>query len=804
MKIEIDLKKIILCFVSLQILLLQAVPLGIAEIAEWNDPNHSYTQSSLRLRSDNNYILNQPALNSIDISTNYGNNNLNYFNSLTNFNLPYSNFATQLNFANFNNYSFTPASNYYQSFVPSSINMAPSTFIYSPSVFNMNAYSIYSPLDPSAYLHQFNPVGILPSISSMNNWLLPGQTNYLSGGISGGSSIPTNAMSNFLLPGLSTGFPGYPGMSLPSINTGNWATTIPSYSLSSNSSNYGSYGGSGGYSSYGYSGGYGGGYSMGFSGGGSYGGSGSSNIGLSTGGAKDINNFRQNIENDYLPIATDITYEGLFYDYYFDTGQQTECQQLFCPSYSLAVSQDPFSDEVEYFMSVGLNSGMSKDDFQRKKLNLVIVLDISGSMGSTFSKYYYDRFGNSQELEEGENNGKTKLQIAAESIVALIDHLNADDRFGLVTFESSANVYIPLSLVGDTGIQQIKDDVLELHTRGGTNMSSGMSAGTALFNEYLDIDYSIYENRIIFITDAMPNTGTTSNTGLLGMTKNNADNKIYSTFIGVGVDFNTELVEYITKIRGANYYSVHSSTQFKDRMDDQFEYMVTPLVFNLELNMASTGFVIEEVYGSPEADEATGEIMKVNTLFPSDNTEEGTKGGIVILKLRKLEAGSSELSLTVSYEDRIGNIDGSSETITFENIAPESFDNTGIRKAVLLSRYANLMKNWTIDERTSHKIDEPVESFMGDESGFSCIPVYLGDEYPPLEPQRCLPATSPIPISLSIDLGEWERQSVDLQVSAPYSQLFSEFKDYFVAEMNDIGDNTLEQEVTILEKLIAQ
>ncbi len=799
MKIEIDLKKIILCFVSLQILLLQAVPLGIAETAEWNDPNHSYTQSSFRLKSDNNYILNQPALNFNNVVTNYENNNLNYFNSLTNFNLPYSNFATQLNFANFNNYSFTPTPNYFNSFVPALINSAPTTLINSSSVFDRNAYSIYSPLDPSAYLHQFNPVGILPSISTMNNWLLPGQTNYLLGGISGGSSIPTNAMSNFLLPSLSAGFPGYIGMFLPSINIGNWATTIPSYSVS------GYYGGIQGNSLYNYSVGYGGSYGstygMGFS---SYGGSGSSNIGLSTGGAKDINNFRQNIENDYLPIATDITYEGLFYDYYFDTGQQTECQQLFCPSYSLAVSQDPFSDEVEYFMSVGLNSGMSKDDFQRKKLNLVIVLDISGSMGSTFSKYYYDRFGNSQELEEGENNGKTKLQIAAESIVALIDHLNADDRFGLVTFESSADVYIPLSLVGDTGIQQIKDDVLELHTRGGTNMSSGMSAGTALFNEYLDIDSSIYENRIIFITDAMPNIGTTSNTGLLGMTKNNADNKIYSTFIGVGVDFNTELVEYITKIRGANYYSVHSSTQFKDRMDDQFEYMVTPLVFNLELIMTSTGFVIEKVCGSPEADEATGEIMKVNTLFPSDNTEEGTKGGIVILKLRKLETGSSELSLTVSYEDRIGNIDGSSETITFENIAPESFDNTGIRKAILLSRYANLMKNWTIDERTSLKIDEPVESFMGDESGFSCIPVYLGDEYPPLEPQRCLPATSPIPISLSIDLGEWERQSVDLQVSAPYSQLFSEFKDYFVAEMNDIGDNTLDQEVTILEKLIAQ
>ena len=43
-------------------------------------------------------------------------------------------------------------------------------------------------------------------------------------------------------------------------------------------------------------------------------------IGYSTGGAKDINNFRDNIDNGYFPLAQDITYEGIFYDYYFDTG----------------------------------------------------------------------------------------------------------------------------------------------------------------------------------------------------------------------------------------------------------------------------------------------------------------------------------------------------------------------------------------------------------------------------------------------------------------------------------------------------
>ena len=130
---------------------------------------------------------------------------------------------------------------------------------------------------------------------------------------------------------------------------------------------------------------------------------GAANLGFAVGGAKDVNNFRDNIKNNYLPIPTDITYEGLFYNYFFDTGKQEECQKLFCPSYSTAVSKDPLSQKPEYYLSVGLNSGIKEADFKRKKLNLVVVMDISGSMGSPFDKYYYDRFGNKVELKDEES-----------------------------------------------------------------------------------------------------------------------------------------------------------------------------------------------------------------------------------------------------------------------------------------------------------------------------------------------------------------------------------------------------------------
>ena len=37
-------------------------------------------------------------------------------------------------------------------------------------------------------------------------------------------------------------------------------------------------------------------------------------------------------------------------------------------------------------------------DFQRRQLNLVILLDVSGSMYAPFDTYYYDQFGDQQQV----------------------------------------------------------------------------------------------------------------------------------------------------------------------------------------------------------------------------------------------------------------------------------------------------------------------------------------------------------------------------------------------------------------------
>lgn len=503
------------------------------------------------------------------------------------------------------------------------------------------------------------------------------------------------------------------------------------------------------------------------------------NIGFAVGGAKDINNFRQNIENKFLPLWTDITYEGLFYDYYFDTGRQAECQELFCPSYSYAITKDPISKTDDYYLAVGLNSGVKESDFQRKKLNLVVVLDISGSMGSPFNSYYYDQFGKQTALEGAEtNDGRSKMEIADQSVVALLDHLKADDRFGMVVFDDQAYLAKPLNLVGETDMGAIKNHVLKIKPQGSTNLEAGLTMGTDLFKEFLSADQSQYENRIIVLTDAMPNTGNYGRNDFLNITKTNADNKLSSTFIGIGVDFNTDLIESITKIRGANYYSVHSAKEFKTRMDDEFDYMVTPLVFNLQLRLNAPGYQIEQVYGSPEANQSTGEIMKVNTLFPSKQTGGQTKGGLVLLKLKKVDENAS-LNLSVSYEDREGKVSQNQAAIHLEDKAPEYFQNNGIRKGVLLARYADLIKDWIHDERLNYTSPLPYKPTVDMQVGI-------------LPPEFAGP-----------NLTEWERQSRPLKVSAEYKKFFSDFSLYFGGEMNAINDSSLQKEQDVLKNLIS-
>ena len=493
-------------------------------------------------------------------------------------------------------------------------------------------------------------------------------------------------------------------------------------------------------------------------------------IGLAVGGAKDTDNFEENIKRGYLPKLDAITYEGTFYQHYFDTALKGECRSLFCPSYAQAVTQNIYTGEKYYYLSVGLNSGMDAADFKRKKLNLVVVIDISGSMESGFDSYYYDHGKKARKR-------KSKMVVANESIAAMLGHLAPYDRLGVVLFDNDAYPVKRLREVGTTDMAAIKKHILALKPQGGTNWSAGYRAALEYFNH---VRKKGYENRIVFITDAMPNRGELRKEGLLGMAKQAAKQHIHTTFIGVGVDFNTDLVEYVSKIKGANYYSVHSSREFSRRLDKEFDYMVTPLVYDLELKLASEGFKIDAVYGAPKADMATGRIMEIDTLFPSASDGKRVKGGVVLLRLKRT-GPSNEIALSVSYKDTKGRKHRNLQKVWFDTRT--GYDNKGIRKAILLSEYVTLMKNWIMDARAgcNDKLD-----YM------QILPVEIME--------KCFIYPSRHPYFKEVKT--WERRSCKLRVSSGYHRIFSRFKRHFIHEMKAVQDRSLNKELKILKILV--
>jgi len=446
-----------------------------------------------------------------------------------------------------------------------------------------------------------------------------------------------------------------------------------------------------------------------------------STIGFAVGGAKDVVSFRRKIISNRVPKLEDVAYEGIFYDYYFDTSGKThsaESTKLFYPSYSSAICKNPLTQETECYLSVGCNSSMKQEDFTRKKLNLMIVLDMSGSMGFAF---------------ESETFGSTKMAVANQCMVSLLNHLDEGDSFGMIAFDTEVEEICPQRIFDKSqDLSSLKENILAIKPRGGTDMHLAMTTGHKLLTKFLHTkteyrNRELYENRMIFLTDAMPTVGQ----GPLGiadfglkMTKDSIP--IHTTYIGVGIDFDTSVVTAISKIPGSNYFTVQSSSEFKKRLDKDFDYMVTPLVFDLKLSIQSNCFVIDKVIGSPEAATATGELMKVNTLFPSKRTEQGAKGGVILVGLKpKIGADelhtdgkiSNSITLTSSYKDRSGKVETETQVVDFENLfsifSPEPqyyYDNTGIHKAIVLAHYSELLQSWVANNRF-HLLPSEKESF---------------------------------------------------------------------------------------------
>lgn len=403
----------------------------------------------------------------------------------------------------------------------------------------------------------------------------------------------------------------------------------------------------------------------------------------------DEGNARHSVQakvaSGYTPEPAAIDEGELFAGRGFEAGKRLESDSMFVPRCGVAASEHPITGAVERYLTVGMESTLPTMAFQRPRLDLVVVLDVSASMGCPVDEYYYD--GGEQQAHTGGET--TKLDAATGVLCTITEQLREDDRLGVVLCNHQAHVAKTLRDVDSTDMDAIRRHICEVDPGGDTDLAAGFDA--ALDVQVADAKDLQSERRVVVVTDMMPNTGTTAASELTDSVADAAANGVHSTFAGVGLDANERLAARLSEIRGANYWSVRSGAAFQRRLREAFDHMVTPVAYDLTVELDADGYELASVHG---AEAATDRLAHLGTLFPPAGQDSMAPGGLAVMRLARTWH-DPEVELVASWTERGSGEYTASVTVEVPD-SPETYTDDGVRTAVALTRYARELREWAV------------------------------------------------------------------------------------------------------------
>jgi Ca-activated chloride channel family protein len=188
----------------------------------------------------------------------------------------------------------------------------------------------------------------------------------------------------------------------------------------------------------------------------------------------------------------------------------------------------------------------------RRPINVALVLDRSGSMS-------------------GE-----PLEAAKQAAIRFATFLGERDRLAVVAFDDQiATVFGPQPAGDVTAEEAIK----RIEVRGSTNLSGGWLKG----REHVQSQLVDGTNRIVLLTDGQANQGITDTNKLEKLARGAMSDRVSTTCIGFGADFNEDLLQGMGAAGGGNYWYVESVDQMGDIFDEEIEGLVALAAQNLDI-----------------------------------------------------------------------------------------------------------------------------------------------------------------------------------------------------------------------------
>ncbi|MGB2959416.1 MAG: VWA domain-containing protein [Bacteroidota bacterium] len=231
---------------------------------------------------------------------------------------------------------------------------------------------------------------------------------------------------------------------------------------------------------------------------------------------------------------------------------------------------------------------------ERRPMNLAVVLDRSGSMGA-----------------EG------KMENAKAAVRALINQLRPEDYVSIVIYDDVVEVLRNSARVRDkAALRRLVD---EIYPRGWTNLGGGMIEG---FRQAEMNAREGFVNRVVLLSDGLANRGITSPRRLREIARDYRSEAITLTTIGVGWEFNENLMVGLSESGGGNYYFLESprdlASVFQKEFDLITELVAANVVIELELNATVR---VTDVIGYEYSAEKDRCAIHVGDLYGSESRE---------------------------------------------------------------------------------------------------------------------------------------------------------------------------------------
>ncbi len=212
-------------------------------------------------------------------------------------------------------------------------------------------------------------------------------------------------------------------------------------------------------------------------------------------------------------------------------------------------------------LALTLSAGQTADQAaeSRRPLDMVVVLDRSGSMA-----------------EAG------KLSEATKAILGLLSQLSEADRFALVSYSDQVQRHsglIPMTPPNRAAQEEI---VRGIKPNGATNLGAGLQEGIRLLTESVKTGST---SRLVLISDGLANRGITDMPTLGRMASMASEKGFTVSTIGVGLDFNENLMTALADKGAGNYYFMESAAAFAQVFEKEFRSTRTVVASALEVRV---------------------------------------------------------------------------------------------------------------------------------------------------------------------------------------------------------------------------